>query len=80
MGCCCSVFLCQLKPSPTLEQLEWASLMGWLLLQLPHQLWFLLPRPPPLVSVLDIYFCWLDAGSTSQVKIQIVCAYPVLLD
>lgn len=54
MGCCCSMFSCQLKSSPMLEQLEWVSLLGWLLLQLQHQLWFLLPHPPPLFSVLDI--------------------------
>lgn len=59
VGCCCSVFSCQLKPSPTLEQLEWVSSLGWLLLQ--HRLWFLLPHPPPMFSVLGIsVFLMLD--------------------
>lgn len=83
MGCCCLMSSCQLKPSPMLEQLERVSLMGWLWLQLLHQLWFLLPHPPPLLSVLDISVFWTPdlplRVADSQVKTKIVCTCHVLL-
>lgn len=61
MGHCRLVFSCQLKSSPVQERLELVLRMGWLLMQLQHQLW------SSSLALSAGYFCFLNAASTSQV-------------
>lgn len=61
MGHCRLVFSCQLKSSPVQERLELVLRMGWLLMQLQHQLW------SSSLALSAGYFCFLNAASTSRV-------------